>query len=108
VSKPIRTEEEADTELAEALDRYEEKRPGLGNDFLAAVDDVLQRISRFPKSGAAVPKAPAHLAARRVPVERFPYHIVYLDTPDAIRVLAFAHNRRRPFYWISRSVSRST
>jgi plasmid stabilization system protein ParE len=103
VSKPIRTEEEADQELAEALARYEEQRRGLGHDFLAAVDAVLQRISHFPKTGAAVPQAPPHLGARRVPVNRFPYHIVYLETPDAIRVLAFAHNRRRPFYWLSRS-----
>ena len=103
MSKPILTEEEADQELAEAVSRYDEQRPGLGHDFLVAIDKVLLRVSSFPKSGAPVPKAPANLPVRRVPVKRFPYHIVYLETPEAIRVLAFAHNRRRPFYWASRS-----
>jgi hypothetical protein len=29
---------------------------------------------------------------------RFPYHIVYLDLSAEIRVLAIAHDRRRPTY----------
>lgn len=103
MSKPILTEEEANQELAEAVGRYNEQRHGLGHDFLDAIDKVLLRVSSFPKSGAPVPKTPANLPVRRVPVKRFPYHIVYLETPEAIRVLAFAHNRRRPFYWASRS-----
>jgi len=28
------------------------------------------------------------LAVRRAPVKRFPYHLVYLDTQEAIRILA--------------------
>ena len=72
MSKPILTEEEADQELAEAVGRYDEQRPGLGHDFLDAIDKVLLRISSFPKSGAPVPKAPTNLPVRRVPVKRFP------------------------------------
>ena len=103
MNKPIRTEKEADQELEEAIHQYEERRPGLGSDFLAAIDDVLKRVSRFPESGAPVPKVPGHLPVRRVSLKRFPYHIVYLVTPEAIRVLAFAHHRRRPFYWLPRT-----
>ncbi|HJX28084.1 MAG TPA: hypothetical protein VJ885_09235 [Thermoanaerobaculia bacterium] len=33
----------------------------------------------------------------------FPYHLVYLEMEEEIRVLAFAHDRRRPGYWLSRS-----
>lgn len=104
LSKPLRTEEEADSELEEAIRHYEGQRPGLGAEFLAAVDEVLERIQMLPKIGAPIPRIPVDLAAlRRVSVQRFPYHIVYLETTDAIRVLAFAHDRRRPGYWLARS-----
>lgn len=47
--------------------------------------------------------APLDLGARRAPVKRFPYHVVYLETPRAIHILAFAHDRCRPGYWLVRS-----
>jgi toxin ParE1/3/4 len=104
VSKPLRTEAEADRELEEAIRRYEGQRPGLGAEFLAAVDEVLERIQRLPNIGAPIPRIPVDLAAlRRAPLHRFPYHVVYLETTVAIQVLAFAHNRRRPGYWQARS-----
>lgn len=48
MNKPILTEKEADQELAEAVGRYDEQRPGLGHDFLDAIDEVLLRVSYFP------------------------------------------------------------
>ena len=102
MSKPLRTEEEAEDELSEAIRHYEERRAGLGEDFLAAVDKALARIVRLPGSGAPLPQVPLELGVRRIPVEGFPYRVVYLDTPEAIRILAFAHIRRRPGYWLPR------
>ena len=32
-------------------------------------------------------------------VTRFPYHVVYLEVNDRIRILAVAHDRRKPGYW---------
>src|SRR5439155_23809272 len=46
---------------------------------------------------------PAELPVRRAPVKRFPYHVVYLETSEAIRILAFAHDSRRPGYWYHRA-----
>jgi len=40
--------------------------------------------------------------ARRLPVNRFPYHIAYLEWEGAIRILALAHDSREPGYWFSR------
>ena len=102
MSKPLRTEEEAERELEEALRWYEEKRPGLGAEFLSAVDDALTQIRRLPNTGGRVPQVNPDLRVRRIPLKKFPYHVVYLETDDAIRVLAFAHDRRRPGYWLSR------
>lgn len=46
---------------------------------------------------------PDDLEVRRVSVPRFPYYVAYLGDDEAIVVLAIAHERRRPRYWIDRS-----
>ena len=99
----IRTEREASDELGEAAVWYEERRSGLGSEFLHAVDATLELISRFAHSGTPVPGLPLDLPVRRAPVTRFPFHVVYIDRDDVIRVLAFAHDRRSPDYWHSRA-----
>jgi toxin ParE1/3/4 len=103
VSKPLLTEEEADKELEDAVRWYEERRSGLGAELLAAIDASLLQITEIPGAGSPVPRV--RVLARRVPVQGFPYHVVYLETADAIRVLAFAHTRRRPGYWLPRFVA---
>jgi toxin ParE1/3/4 len=85
VKKPARFEDEADAEYRAAGRWYEERVVGLGIEFFDAVDAALNQIARLPKAGA-----------------RFPYHVVYLETSSTIRVLAIAHDRRRPGYWTSR------
>jgi plasmid stabilization system protein ParE len=102
VTTRLLIEPEADQELEEAALRYEEERPGLGQKFLDAVAASVERVRRFPQAGTTVPFVPLDLPARRVSVKGFPYHVVYLTTADLIRVLAFAHYRRRPGYWFDR------
>ena len=98
----IRFEEEADAEYRAAGRWYETHRNGLGREFLDAVDATLQQLQAFPDSGVPVPRLPADLPVRRLAVRRFPYHVVYLKMPDALRVLAVAHDRRKPSYWKGR------
>jgi toxin ParE1/3/4 len=102
VSRSVRFEDEADAEYREAARWYERRRNGLGFEFLDAVDVTLEQIVRFPEAGAAVPSVSTELRVRRAPVGRFPYHVIYLDLHDTIRVLAVAHDRRKPGYWASR------
>jgi len=45
---------------------------------------------------------PESEGARRVLLKRFPYSIVYIELEAQVRVLAFAHLRRKPGYWKSR------
>ncbi len=33
---------------------------------------------------------------------RFPYSLVYSVRPNEIRIVAVAHQKRRPFYWRAR------
>ncbi|MDO8681412.1 MAG: type II toxin-antitoxin system RelE/ParE family toxin, partial [Acidobacteriota bacterium] len=81
---------------------YEGRRTGLGLEFFDAVDGAISRIVALPRVGTRVPRLPADLPVRWHAVTRFPYHVVYLDTPEQIRILAVAHDRRKPGYWKSR------
>ena len=87
--------------MAEAARWYETHRAGLGTDFLDAVDAEVGRIAETPRIGAPVPGVSDETIRRR-PVRRFPYHVVYVELPDRLQVLAIAHDRRRPGYWVGR------
>jgi plasmid stabilization system protein ParE len=102
MNRAFRTEPEASAELEEAAVWYNNQRPGLGAQFLEAVDAALDRIGRWPHAAPRVPGVPADVPARKAPVTKFPYHVAYLETPDTIRILAFAHDSREPGYWHSR------
>ncbi|MDP1733570.1 MAG: type II toxin-antitoxin system RelE/ParE family toxin [Sulfuritalea sp.] len=39
---------------------------------------------------------------RRYIFRRFPYSIIYQVTAEELRILAVAHHRRRPGYWVHR------
>jgi toxin ParE1/3/4 len=96
--KPLRIENHAAQELRAAVEWYEARVPGLGKQFLDAIGITLRHMASFPNSGAAVPRV-VREGVRRFPVRKFPFHIVCFETDDAIWVLAFVHNRRRPNYW---------
>lgn len=102
MASPVRFEAEAEHELDEAAQRYEEQRSGLGQRFLQEVTVTTERVRQFPRAGAPVKYVPAELGVRHAPVKGFPYHVVYLEKRNEIRVLAIAHYRRRPGYWLDR------
>lgn len=72
MTKPIRTEPEAEEELLEAARWYEQQRPGLGLDFLAAIGAAVELIERQPLGGTQVPGVKDDLPARRMVLRRFP------------------------------------
>ena len=102
MTRLFRTEPEASLELEHAAVWSESRRTGLGVEFLEAVDATLNRISRWPQAARRVPGVSADVPARTAPVSRFPHHVAYLETPSAIRILAFAHDRREPGCWFPR------
>ena len=90
--------------MAEAARWYEQHRVGLGLEFLAAVEAAVVRIEENPRIGSRAPGVDDD-EIRRVFVHRFPYHLVYIELPDRLQVLAVAHDRRRPAYWADRRPS---
>ena len=90
----------ADRELTEAAQFYEGQAGGLGGDFLDEIQAMLDLLRSFPELGR-----PLGGTLRSLPTRRFPYSLVYDLQPDYLRILAVAHHRRRPRYWIGRTGS---
>lgn len=105
--KSITLEPEAAEEFAAAVAFYEGRVEGLGDDFVEAVDTQLARIRGAPRQFQLSPGAPRSLGVRRVLLSRFPFFVVYLELDTEIRVLAFAHQSRRPGYWRARARRRA-
>jgi len=81
-------------DLAASFGWYEEQRPGLGEELLSAVMDVLRNIEAYPKMFACV-----HGDVRRAIVSRFPFGVFYLIEPHRLLVLRILHTARDPRLW---------
>ncbi len=84
-------------EFAAAAEWYREKNADVADRFLREVVQVLELIERFPGTGARIPMVVCN--ARRLPVNDFPYHVVFEEFTERVEVLAVAHDRKRPGYW---------
>jgi plasmid stabilization system protein ParE len=88
---------EAADDLMTAASFYDEQRPGLARRFVVAVERVLVFTAEQPLSGS-----PLGGAFRRHLVPGFPYAVIYEAQHDFILVLAIAHLRRHPGFWVDR------
>ena len=94
----------ARVELRSAALWYEERVDGLGGEFLSAVDAAFHRIRRNPElfpRWLGTERTPGTI--RKAPVERFPYLVAFEQRERLVVVLAVAHQKRRPFYWLERA-----
>ena len=88
----------AQSEFIDAIRFYEEHREGLGRRFFIAMKTAVQHISKNPLL-YRIRKAPF----RRYRLSRFPYSIIYAIEPERIYIIALAHDKRKPEYWLKRS-----
>ena len=95
--KPLHIAEEAEYELAGSVAFYEKRQSGLGLDFERAAQRVLKKIASSPDRWPV-----GKYGTRHYLMQRFPFVIHYLDTPDRIWIVAFAHTSRKPNYWKTR------
>lgn len=75
---------------------------GLEAEFLAEVERIVTLIGRSPGSFPRLVDLPRDLAIRRALLPRFPYAVIFMDLGREVRVLAVAHAKRQPGYWLSR------
>lgn len=89
--------EEAAVEFDEAAAYYAVERASLSEAFISAVEDAVAQAKRYPEAAPSV-----RGRVRSLRVARFPYSVKYSVVDEGVRVLAVAHDRRRPFYWEGR------
>ena len=88
---------QARKELQEAVDWYEQKRTGLGEQFRLGVEKVLDRICQTPEIHAF-----AYRDVRCALVPRFPYAVYYRVRRGRLVIIAVLHAKRDPGAWQSR------
>lgn len=93
----VRVLDPAEAEIQEAARWYEDRRTGLGLDFVDAVEGALHRIELNPRQFLQIHDRRREL--RRVLLRRFSYKVVFEICGDEAVVLAVSHTRRRPYYW---------
>lgn len=90
--------EEADRELTDATIYYARvASPDLALTFVAEFERALDLLCAHPSLAAAW-----HNNRRRFPLRRFPFSIIYHVHDNELRVIALAHHRRKPTYWVRR------
>lgn len=81
-------------ETGEAQEWYELQSPGLGEEFIAALELQLKRLVQAPLLYAEIiPNV------RRALLPRFPYGLFYTVRGNLIHVLAVLHDARNPNRW---------
>jgi plasmid stabilization system protein ParE len=88
---------EVEQDLSEAYDWYQERRLGLGEEFLTCVDACIQAICRNPEMHTIVYKD-----YRRGLIRRFPYSVFYEYSGDTVTVYCIFHSSRDPGKWRQR------
>ncbi len=98
----VRIHPGAAADLTSAGDWYEHQLPGLGADLADEVDHALDAITERPMTWPLWPEVGEVVGVRRFLLARFPFAVGYIVEPDEVIVLAVAHLRRRPGYWLGR------
>jgi len=88
---------EAESELADAYDRYEHLVSGLGTEFLLCVEAVFNAVVRAPRQFPLI-----NGRARRALARRFPYEVFFIEDDQRVVILSVFHARRNPKRWQER------
>jgi plasmid stabilization system protein ParE len=81
-----------------AIEWYlEQGAPAAATAFADRLEHAIQRLAQFLLLGS-----PGRRNTRSLPLAGFPYSLVYRAEFDTVRIIAVAHQRRRPGYWAGR------
>jgi plasmid stabilization system protein ParE len=88
---------EAIAEARAAREWYQVRNAEAAEAFMAELDSAIEKIEEAPRQW------PPYLAkTRRYLLRRFPFFVVFREANDRVEILAVAHARRRPGYWLGR------
>jgi toxin ParE1/3/4 len=94
MSLPLEFHPAVRDEIDQAHDWYEERRPGLGGEFLDEVERTLAAVVANPARYGF-----ADTDIREGLLPRFPYAIYYRRLSGRVRILAVHHTSRDPARW---------
>ena len=89
---------EARKEARDALLFYREIDPALAAEFLEIYESAIAQILAVPLGCAVVIGQ-----ARSKVLRKYPYTIFYRFDTSEVRIIAVAHQKRRPEYWLNRT-----
>jgi len=89
---------DAEAEHLETVAYYESKKPGLGVAYLTEFENIMTTISDAPDRCPVEQKPDI----RRKRMKKFPFTVLFRIASSSIQILAVAHHRRRPTYWLGR------
>lgn len=89
---------EALAEYTTEVAYYKSLNAELGIRFHKTIKATIAKICEFP----ARYRIESQPNIRRVTVQGFPYALFFREVNGSIQVLAIAHQRRQPFYWLNR------
>ena len=88
---------QAELDVSDAAEWYEEQRKGLGDEFLDQLDSVLRRVVKTPFQ---FPKIKNNV--RRALLRRFPCSVYFAVTGETVELIAVLHQHREPRTWQNR------
>ena len=88
---------EATAEATEARVWYEARDTEVAAEFMRELDLAIAVVADRPDRWPA-----GHRNTRGYHLRRFPFRVVYLFDDNCVRIIAIAHDRRRPGYWKDR------
>lgn len=84
----------ARSEFEDAAVRYDERRSGLGEEFMLEIEQAIANAASAPQ------RLPVVFGdIRRTVARRFPYSVYFRIRSNALVVLAVFHGRRNPAIW---------
>ena len=84
-------------EVKAAYNWYQEQAEGLGDDFIAELESVYQKIMAYPQRQKVFQNG-----FHRYLLFQFPFAVIYRESGDCVYVVAVMHKRRKPGYWLAR------
>ena len=92
----------ADSDIEDVLSRYQEQTAyQAGSKFLTELEKCFGFVKNFPRAGSLrLGDVVGRSDIRTWPMRKFPFLLVYKETPDQVNVLRVLHQRRDIPRWL--------
>ena len=99
---PQREHPQAAAELDAAVCWYEDREAGIGLTLVERTRQARDMIAQWPDAAPLFVTASDGSVIRSKSIRGFPYRVIYSVQTDEIVILAYAHEHRKPGYWLPR------